>query len=56
MGIQLGSPCLRGEHFELSPQSRKILVCSCMPSKGQPVVIDLLYWPVVTLFTLDKQK
>lgn len=24
-----------------------------MPSKGQPVVIDLLYWPVFTLFTLD---
>lgn len=35
------------------PGPGSIRLRSCVPSKGQPVVIDLLYWPVVKLFTLD---
>lgn len=51
-GSNLGPHACVASTLSYLPSPGSILSCSCMPSKGQPVV-DLLYWPVVTLFTLD---
>lgn len=52
-GSNLGPHACVESSLSYLPSPGSILLCNCMPSKGQPVVIDLLYWPVVKLLTLD---